>query len=272
MTAAPASSTARGDGPSSEPTPDLSLVMPCYNEEKNAGRTIGRLVEAFRSSDHRLEIVAVDNGSTDGTLEVLRGCAEHHPDIRVVRVEENRGYGLGVLTGLPRCRAPWAGIIPADGEVDPEDVVRLFEEALATDGDVVAKVRRRFRLDGMRRKAISVAYNLFFRLLWPGVGSLDINGSPKIAPRERLEEMRLHSEGWLLDPEIMVKAHQMGLRVLELNVFARLRGRGESHVRLSAVWDFLRALLAFRFLPDRTLWRDDRAEGAEEAARTRSAS
>lgn len=246
--------------------------MPCYNEEKVAGRTIGRLVEAFRTSDHRLEIVAVDNGSDDDTLEVLRGCAEGRPEVRVARVEENRGYGFGVLTGLPLCRAPWAGIIPADGEVDPEDVVRLYEEALATDGQVIAKVRRRFRLDGMRRKAISVAYNFFFRLLWPGVGSLDVNGSPKIARREKLEAMRLHSEGWLLDPEIMVKAHRMGLRVLELNVFARLRGRGESHVRFSAVWDFVRALLAFRFLPERALWRDAPSDGSEGTPRTRSAS
>lgn len=236
--------------------PDLSLVMPCYNEEDVAGRTIERLVDAFRQGEHQLEIVAVDNGSEDSTGEVLRTCQARFPEVRVVQVAENRGYGNGVLAGLPHCDAPWAGIIPADGQVDAEDVVRLFEEALATDGRAVVKVRRRFRMDGLRRKLISVAYNLFFRLLWPGIGSLDVNGSPKLCRREMLEEMRLHSEGWLLDPEIMVKAHHMQLRIVELNVFARLRSGGQSHVELSAIWEFFRALLAFRVAPGRSLWRE----------------
>lgn len=252
---------------SRESGPDLSLVMPCYNEKKVVGRTIDRLVRAFRESGREVEIVAVDNGSDDGTLEVLRDLASELPEVVPVRVDENQGYGYGVLSGFPHCRAPWVGVIPADGELDAESVVRLFDEALATDGRVVAKVRRRFRLDGIRRKLISITYNLFFRLLWPGIRSLDINGSPKIFRRETLREMRLHSTGWLLDPEIMVKAHHLGLRVLEFNVFARLRGQGQSHVRASALWEFFRALLAYRFAPGRYLWKSEPvglAEGAEE--------
>lgn len=252
------------DGTRQGSDPDLSLVMPCFDEEKVVGRTIDRLVETFRSSEHELEIVSVDNGSNDGTLKVLRDRATEHPEVQVVRVEKNRGYGHGILAGLPRCRAPWVGIIPADGQVDSDDVVRLFDEALATDGRVIAKVRRRFRLDGLARKFVSIGYNLFFRLLWPGIASLDINGTPKICRREILRQMRLHSRGWLLDPEIMVKGHQMDLRVVELNVFARLRGRGESHVRASALWEFFTALLAFRLLPGRHLWKEKAPREAEE--------
>lgn len=244
---------------SEKSVPDLSLVMPCYDEENVAGRTIDRLVGAFRASGFELELVAVDNGSRDGTLAVLRDRRATYPEVTVVQVEENRGYGFGILAGLPRCTGTWAGVIPADGEVDADAVVRLYEEALATDGRVIAKVRRRFRLDGMRRKAVSVGYNLFFRILWPRIGSLDVNGSPKICRREALRAMNLHSEGWLLDPEIMVKAHLMGLRVLEFNVFARLRGRGQSHVQRSAIWEFFTSLLRFRFAPRRYLWKGEPA-------------
>ena len=77
-------------------------------------------------------------------------------------------------------------------------------------------------MDGPLRKLISITYNLLIRMLWPGLQSLDINGTPKILPRPALEAMRLESRGWFLDPEIMIKAHYMGLRVLEFNAFARM--------------------------------------------------
>ena len=81
---------------------------------------------------------------------------------------------------LPACSAPWIGIIPADGQVDAEDTARLFEVIKHTDGRVVGKVRRRFRMDGLTRKIVSVLYNGFVWVLWPRLGSIDVNGVPKI--------------------------------------------------------------------------------------------
>src|SRR6266540_422401 len=98
-------------------SPDLSLVMPCYNEEAIVGSAISRLLTAFARAGHR--------------------------------VEQNQGYGHGILSGLPLCTAPWVGIVPADAQVDPEDVVRLFEAACAADRSVLAKVRRCFRTGGL---------------------------------------------------------------------------------------------------------------------------
>jgi len=152
-----------------------------------------------------------------------------------------------VLSAIPVCRGTWAGIIPADGQVDAEDVVRLLDAAVASGGGVIAKVRRRFRLDGLKRKLVSIAYNMLVQILWPGFGSIDVNGSPKILPRDLLVSLELKSKGWLLDPEMLIKAHYLGIRILELNVFGRMRGNGLSHVKAETVWEFLRALLAFRF-------------------------
>ncbi|MCC6862449.1 MAG: glycosyltransferase family 2 protein [Bryobacterales bacterium] len=227
--------------------PDLSLVMPCYNEERAVAYTVWKLLVAFQKSGYRLEIVAVDNGSQDRTGEILRSLARRDPSVVPVRVERNQGYGHGILQGIPYCTAPWVGNIPADGQVDAEDVVRLYEVAASTSGDVVAKVRRRFRMDGFRRKIVSISYNALVRLLWPGLGSIDVNGCPKILPRAVVLAMGLKSKDWFLDPEIMIKAHYMGLRVLELNTFARMRGHGLSHVRTSTCWEFLRNLARYRF-------------------------
>ena len=228
-------------------TPDVSFVIPCYNEEALIGYTIPRLMGAFQQAGHDLEIVAVENGSTDRTGEILAAMSAENPRIVVEKIEVNRGYGAGILAGLERASAPWVGMIPADGQVDAEDVVRLYDAVVQTDGHVLGKVRRRFRMDGFRRKVVSIVYNVLFRMLWPKLRSLDINGSPKLLPRPALDAMRLRSEGWLLDPEIMIKAHYMGMDVLEVSVFSRMRGNGVSNVRPMTVVEFLTYLARFRF-------------------------
>ncbi len=227
--------------------PDLSLVVPCYNEEAVVGHTVGKLVNAFERAGYHLELILVDNGSADRTGDILRGWAARSAGVVHHRVEKNVGYGNGVLAGMARASAPWIGSIPADGQVDAEDVVRLYELVRESNSWVVAKVRRRFRLDGMLRKIVSVTYNLTFRMMWPAIASIDINGSPKILPREALAAMALNSKGWFLDPEIMIKAHALGMRVMEFNVFARLRSAGISHVKPETCWDFVRNLMRYRF-------------------------
>src|SRR5262249_46662340 len=155
------------------------FVMPCYNEQESIPYTIPQLVQAFEKGGHRLELVACDNGSTDRTGEIIREFAAKGLPVVYHRVEPNEGYGNGILRGIPRCTAPWIGMIPADGQVDAEDVARLFEALKHTDGMVLGKVRRRFRMDGPLRKIVSIFYNAFVWMLWPKLGSIDVNGSPK---------------------------------------------------------------------------------------------
>jgi glycosyltransferase involved in cell wall biosynthesis len=235
--------------------PEISLVMPCYNEEESLPYSIPQLLRAFERAGYRLQLVAVNNGSRDRTAEVIDKFAAQHDSITHVTVEENIGFGQGILAGLPHATAPWVGTVAADGQVDAEDLVRLYEAALGTDGHVLAKVRRRFRMDGFVRKIISIGYNGFVWLLWPGIGTLDVNGQPRLMRNEVWRAMELRSTNWLLDPEMVVKAHYMGLRIMELNVFARMRGKGISHVRLSTCWEFFTHLLRMRTSGEMSAWR-----------------
>jgi hypothetical protein len=100
----------------------------------------------------------------------------------------------------------------------------------------------------------------FFRfwvvwMLWPRLGSIDINGSPKIIHRDVLAAMDLQSKQWFLDPEMMVKAHYLGVRVIEMNVFARMRSNGLSHVRPTTCLEFFVNLLRFKFGGSLAAWR-----------------
>jgi len=235
--------------------PDISIIVTSYNEEEIIGYTIPRLITTFKKSGYHLELVAVDNGSWDRTGEIIKRLATQNASVIYRRVEKNEGYGNGVLSGIQCCTAPIVGIIPADGQVDAEDVVRLYEAIIATNGKVIAKARRRFRMDGLLRSIISITYNLFVWFLFPRLASHDINGNPKILRRDALLDMRLTSKGWFLDPEIMIKAYYMGLNVLEFNVFARMRSSGISHVHMSTCWEFVLKLISFRFSREVYLWR-----------------
>lgn len=237
-------------------TPDISFIMTCYNEEEIIGFTIPKMVEAFEKAGYGLELVAVDNGSTDKTGQIIERLARSFTQVVPHRVEVNVGYGNGLLSGIPLCRAPWIGFIPADGQIDAEDVVSLYETASASNGRVLVKARRRFRMDGFVRKVVSVSYNLLVRILWPKLESIDVNGTPKILPREAVEAMVLDSKGWFFDPEVMIKAYYLGLDVLEFNVFARMRSRGISHVRASTCWDFIKNLFIFRFTGKLSRWKE----------------
>jgi glycosyltransferase involved in cell wall biosynthesis len=235
--------------------PEVSFIMPCYNEQDVIPYTIPQFVQAFEKAGHRLELVACDNGSKDRTGEIIKGFVAAGMPVVYHRVEPNEGYGNGVLKSIPVCSAPWIGVIPCDGQVDAEDVARLFDVIKHTDGRALGKVRRRFRMDGWLRKVVSVFYNGFVWILWPRLGSIDINGSPKIVHRDVLSVMDLRSKGWFLDPEMMVKAHYLGVRVLEMNVFARMRSNGLSHVRATTCVEFFVKLLRFKFGFGLSIWR-----------------
>lgn len=243
-----------------KPIPDVSFIMPCYNEQEMIPFTIPEFVRAFEKAGHRLELVVCDNGSSDRTGEIIKEFAANGLPVVFHRVEPNEGFGNGVLKSIPICTGPWIGVIPADGQTDAEDVARLFQIVKHSDGRVIGKVRRRFRMDGLTRKIVSIAFNGFVFVLWPGLGSLDVNGNPKIIHRDVLAAMDLQSKGWFLDPEIMVKAHYLGVRILEMSVFARMRSRGLSHIRASACVEFFVGLLKLKFGRALSEWRKTRPQ------------
>jgi glycosyltransferase involved in cell wall biosynthesis len=231
-----------------ELTPDLSLVIPCYNEAAVLHNTITRLAQSFQAKGVKAELLLVDNGSEDATGEIINKLIQEGLPVFKETVEVNQGYGNGILRGLPLCRGRFVGFSCADGQVEAEDVVKLYEIASHAKFPKLVKVRRRFRMDGFRRKVISIIYNVVANIMFGGLGSIDINGNPKILPRQYLERMNLESKDWFLDPEVMIKAKRLGLGVFEMNVIAQMREGGSSHVHSTTCWEFLVNLLRYRFV------------------------
>jgi dolichol-phosphate mannosyltransferase len=226
--------------------PDLSLVLPCYNEADVIRNTSIRLVKTFHERGVNLELVLVDNGSWDETGEIIDRLIQEKMPVTKVTVKVNQGYGNGILHGLCACRGKFVGFMCADGQVEANDVGKVYEVVANARSPYLAKVRRRFRMDGMRRKVVSIVYNVLITILFNGLGSIDINGNPKIFPHEYLDRMNLQSKDWFLDAEVMIKAKRLGLNVFEMNVIAQMREGGKSNVSTSTIKEFILNLVKYR--------------------------
>lgn len=213
-----------------------SLVVPFFNEVAGAEGVLQQLLQALREDGESFELVAVDNGSIDGTSEILAGLQAHAPELRVVRVFPNRGYGWGVLHGLAQAQGEAVGFMAGDGQIRPQDVVLTFRRFEVGDCDL-AKVRRVTRGDGPLRQAVSIGWNFLFSL---GLGRSiqDGNGTPKVFRRSALPELRLESPDWFVDSELWMKGLTRGWRFAEVDVDFLPREKGSSHVRFSSLWEF----------------------------------
>ncbi len=249
--------------------PAISIVMPCFNEEDCLRTTSRDVLNAFDEAGIPLELVLVDNGSRDRTAAIIDELiAEGRPVVKVT-VPVNIGYGNGLLEGLKVCTATFVCYLCADGQVAAQEAVRTYQEARAAGRPVMAKVRRRFRKDSWRRKLVSVLYNFGMQFVFGWLGSIDLNGSPKVFPREALAPLQLKSKDWFLDPELMIKAKHLGIRILERDVEGLARAGGKSSVRYSTCLQFMKNILRYRFGGEFRAWK--RSVGKLERADVRAA-
>jgi len=241
--------------------PDISLVMPCYNEETTIVKTAPALVSSFLKEKIDLQLILVNNGSRDGTERIIDQLISLGMPIEKVNIPVNEGYGNGILEGLKRCRGHYVGFLCADGQVAPQDVVQVFRLAQGNHHPCLAKVRRKFRPDGLVRKVVSICFNGLISCVFFGLHSLDINGNPKIFPYEMLQLLLLDSKNWFLDAEIMIKARVLKIPVVEMNVRGRLRQGGKSHVRVQTSVEFFRSIYQYRLGHPIKQWREDLEDG-----------
>jgi glycosyltransferase involved in cell wall biosynthesis len=237
---------APSSGESLEGAPELSVAIPCYNEQECLPVTMPALASALGQAGVDYELVLVDNGSTDRTREIIDELAAQGLPIVKGMVRRNIGFGHGLRTGLSLARGRIVGTLCADGQVGPESVLEVYAAIRDAREPTLAKVRRRFRKDGLVRKVVSVTYNGVMHLLFPGLRALDLNGHPKLLHRETLEQMELASDDWFLDAEIMLKARHLGLQVIEIDVPGYAREGGTSNVSMDTVREFLRNILRYR--------------------------
>jgi glycosyltransferase involved in cell wall biosynthesis len=201
----------------------LSVVVPCFNEEGNIARVVTQAVSVGRSLCRELEIVVVDDGSTDGTPDVLRALGAEISELRVVTHRRNRGYGAAVRSGLDRAAMDYVFLTDGDGQFDLEELPAALR--MLGEHDVVAGYRAK-RRDGWWRGLWGRSWTaLVNRFL--GLQVRDANCAFKLVPHTLLRSTDLRSEGALISAELLLEARRFELRIGQCPVshYPRASGR-----------------------------------------------
>lgn len=230
----------------------LSVMMPVYNEEA----TVEIILDHVLARPEVGEVIAVDNGSTDRSGEILESVAARDERVRVIRLSPNRGKGGAIQRAIAEISRPYAIVQDADLEYDPRDYARLLEPLLDGHADVVY---------GLRGFAGATAYGFWFVIgnflvtnfcnILNNCYIRDIETAFKLLRTDLWKQLRIGSRGFTFDPEVTTKVVRLGYRIHEvpINYYARSRAEGKKLQWQDGVIA-LAYLLWLRILPHRALF------------------
>lgn len=223
----------------SRDTPQLSIVMPLYNERS----TVREILTRVLASPISKEVIVVDDCSTDGSFDIASEIAQREPVVRVLRQERNEGKGAAVRRGIAEARGEIVIVQDADLEYDPRDYARLIQPILEGDADVVFGSR----FEGHPRRVMMYWHTLGNQFLtWlsnitTNLNLTDMETGYKAFRREIIQSIRLRSQRFGFEPEVTAKIAQRGYRIYEVPISYHGRDYWEGKKinwrdGISAVW------------------------------------
>jgi len=224
---------------------DLSIVIPVYNEAGSLPNLIPELTGVLKKLGRRYEIVAVDDGSSDNSVAVLRHLQEQEPNLRVVQFRRNFGQTAAFAAGFDHARGEIIVTLDADGQNDPADIPRMLEMMEEGNYDLVNGWRHNRKEPFLTRKLPSMVAN------WLIANASDVHlhdrgCSLKAYRSDLVKQMHLYGELHRFIPEV---ASLIGVRVAEVPVNDRPRKAGQSkYGALSRTPRVLLDLLTVSFL------------------------
>lgn len=225
------------------PAPYLSVVVPIYNEEESIPHLYAQLTTALEGLGKPYEIIAIDDGSRDGSFALLRDLAATDPRLRVVRFRRNFGQTAGFAAGFDRARGKWVVTIDADLQNDPNDIPAMLAKA-ESGFDVVSGWRANRQDPFLNRRLPSMIANRV--ISWAtGVHLHDYGCSLKVYRAEVVKNIDLYGELHRFIPAI---ASWQGVAVSELPVNHAARKYGKSKYGIGRTTRVLLDLITVRFL------------------------
>lgn len=221
----------------------LSFVFPMYNEIGNIENCVTEALATGRKITDNLEIVVVNDASTDGCGELADRLAERHPELKVLHHARNRKLGGALRTGFAAATKDWVLYIDSDLPIDMDDALRAVP--LTQNADMVIG-NRQGRAEGIKREVMSFTYNRLIRYLF-GLNVRDVNFAFKMFRRVILDHITLQSEGSFIDAELLIETNKAGFKIAELPIQYHPRVAGVSTLAsTSVVRTILRELWSYR--------------------------
>ena len=209
-------SNPKNPGCNADIEPCLSVVMPVFNERDTIDNVIARVLEQRPT----MELVAVDDCSTDGTFDRLKEWPTRDPRVRVFRHEENRGKGAALRTAISKATAPWIIVQDADLEYDPEEYHLLLGPVLAGRADVVFGTR----FGGGPHRVLYYWHSVGNRVLttmsnmFTDLSLTDMEVCYKLFRRDVLQGLRLEEDRFGFEPEVTAKVAKLKVRIYEVPI------------------------------------------------------
>src|ERR671933_497642 len=223
--------------------PDISVFLPVLNEEPNLRPLHAKLDAALAELGRTAEVIYVDDGSTDGSLAILREIAATDPRVRVISLRRNYGQTAAMSAGIDAARGRVLIPMDADLQNDPADIRRLLDK-LDEGYDVVSGWRKDRQDKVLTRKLPSMLANRLISWIG-GVPLHDYGCSLKAYRRESLQDVRLYGE---MHRFIPIYAAWAGARVTEIPVEHHARTMGKSKYGLSRTLKVVFDLMTIKFM------------------------
>jgi len=220
--------------------PSLSIVVPAFNEAGNIERMVRDALRHLPALTRAFEIIVVNDGSRDGTREIIDRLASEDPRVQAIHHPFNLGYGAAQKSGFRASRFDWLALVPGDNQFDIRDLSRYL--ALRHEVDVVGGVRQG-RKESWDRRFASGLFNRYMRARH-GVTLSDINWV-KLYRGSLLRQVTIETPGFSADAEVLVKLAELGARMTELSVEHLPRTWGDAtHVNVRNVARTARELMS----------------------------
>ncbi len=220
----------------------LSVIIPCFNEERTLEKCVGRVLDI---ADPRLclEIVIVDDGSCDRSLEIAQALAETNAGIIVLSHDRNQGKGAALRTGIAEATGDFVAVQDADLEYNPSELKKLLVPLVNGDADVV--LGSRFLSHGAHRvlyfwHSMGNGFLTFLSNMFSDLNLTDMETCYKVFRRDVLQRIEIEEKGFGVEPELVAKMARMRLRIYEMGI--SYYGRTYAEGKKIRARDGLRAL------------------------------
>jgi glycosyltransferase involved in cell wall biosynthesis len=192
----------------------ISVFSPCYNEEKNIGKLITGMLDFLPKISSDFEIIIVDDGSTDSSAEVAGTFAQNHTQVRVIRHENNRGYGAALRTGFANSTKDYIFFTDGDNQFDITEISKFLPYIGSYDIVTGFRIKRK---DNIIRKFNEFGFNRLVRILF-GLHVRDLNCAFKIYKKEVIKSLELRSSLAFINSELLIRAKKKGFSIKEVGV------------------------------------------------------
>jgi len=231
---------------------DLSIVVPAYNEEESVQKAILEIFKTFRKAKINLELILVDDGSTDNTLDICKKLKRKYL-FKIIHLKKNKGYSKALHTGFLQAKGKYLTYIDADLQYHPSQILKLYNNVVTQNYDfVIGHCRKKwYRGKGYRifRRLASKFYNLLIRVLFK-IKIKDVH-SKRVFRRSLIDFKKMKVYYGLIDFELLYHAVKNKAKIKQVPIEVKPRFAGKSKLNIRLMLMTLLNLFRLRFDKER---------------------